>query len=104
MFKVTVRAVETMVGGGVTGMDAAAAWLADHMVIITGGATIDAPSRGFWKDANGVNVTEMGKNVWTLCQNEQQVAGVRELARDLRGMTAQDCVLFMVEEIRGEFV
>lgn len=93
-----------MVGGGLNGCRDAAAWLADHMVIITGGATIDAPSHGLWRDANGVNVSEMGQNVWTLCENENQVGSVRELARDLKGMTGQDCVLVMVENIRGEFV
>lgn len=107
MFKVTVRVVETMVGtAGFKTMDDVIEWIVDHMIVMTGGATVDGVSMGYWKDDAGTIVKERGHNVWTLVNKDGwQVGNLKHLCHDLKAMTGQDCILFMVEDMdKVEFV
>lgn len=104
MKKVTIRVVETM---ATTAFGRNYNEVIDYAVAavmeITGGATVDAVSVGYWKDDSGKVVKEKGQNVWTLT-DEGNIEALREIAVALQNFGKQDCVLFIVENVNAEFV
>lgn len=103
MFKVTIRVVASMASEHRT-YEQVVAYTVRRMEWYTGGVTVDAISTGHWRNANSDMVSEIGQNIWTLTDNEEDIEKLKEIARRLKVIGNQDCVLFMVEEIRGEFV
>lgn len=107
MKKITIRVVETMTGKtffGSNTMEWVANNLAQRMAAVTGGATVNAPSLGVWIDGDGKPVTEQGQDVWTLVSDDAHIDELRQMAVELKLLGKQDCVLFMVEETKAEFV
>lgn len=102
MYKVTLRVVETMAGKGqpFDTLDDAVMWVADQFINLTGGVTVNAPGVGIWKDEEGNKIKELGQDVYTFTDDDFKVRQLREIGRDLKGWTRQDCVLFTVEDVR----
>lgn len=104
MKKVTVRVVETM-ATAIFQFDynEVVNYAVEAVMEVTGGATVDEKSVGYWKDDSGKVVKEKGQNIWTLCEDES-VDKLREVATALKNFGEQDCVLFIVEDVKAEFV
>lgn len=104
MKKVTIRVVETMATSAFNfDYNEVIDYTVAAVMEITGGATVDGESVGYWKDDSGNIIKEKGQNVWTLC-GEDDIEKLREVAVAVQNFGEQDCVLFIVEYVNAEFV
>ena len=64
MKKVTIRVVETMATAIFNhSYEEVVEYAVENIMEITGGATVDGESVGYWKDSNGKVVKEKGQNI-----------------------------------------
>lgn len=101
MYKVTIRVVETMATEYFSHkFQSVIDYCVENMIDLTGGATVDMVSMGYWKDASGTLIPEQGHNIWTLCDAGALVK-LQNIAIKLKEYGEQDCVLFTVEEMKA---
>jgi hypothetical protein len=101
MYKVTIRVVATMATDKFNhSMENAINYTVENVLSVgVGGVTVDPASMGYWKDASGKVVGELGCNVWTLCEGGQ-IVPLMAVANQIKVLGNQDCVLFTVEEVK----
>lgn len=91
MFKVTIRVVETMATEHFHhSFQNVIDYCVENMISMTGGATVDTASVGYWKDDSGTIVKELGHNIWTLCE-PQMLIPLQNLANAMKKYGGQDC-------------
>lgn len=99
MLKVTIRIVETMCHDGLT-IQEMVNWTAERITDISGGVTTGTETTGYWKDNDGILVKEKGVDLVTYTESHN-VVKLQNVALWLKEIGKQDCVLFVVEDVKA---